>query len=157
MCCFPKSCAGSDGLSCLSVPVLSVYLSCLFPVYPRGARGRENQLVGALGRGKKVYVVCCQPGAVDDFGKGAGGTADVRALNAKNLPPAKSGEVIVMVTPVGLFMYCFIHFSFIIHSFMSFIQFSFIFIHVAFIFSFIHLFIYSCIHSFIHSSMHFFI
>ncbi|CAN0184305.1 unnamed protein product [Pylaiella littoralis] len=58
-----------------------------------------KKLVGAVGRGKKVYVVCCQPGAVDDFGKGAGGAADVRALNAKNLPPAKSGDVIVVVTP----------------------------------------------------------
>lgn len=60
--------------------------------------GFAKKLVGALsGGGKKVYVVCCEPGAVSAFGKGA---ADVRSLSAKNLPPVKPGDVQVVVTPV---------------------------------------------------------
>lgn len=58
------------------------------------------QLVGAIGKGKKAYVVCCQPGAKADFGSGVRGAADVRDINAKNLPPAKAGDVVVVVTPV---------------------------------------------------------
>lgn len=57
------------------------------------------QLVAALGRGKKVYIVCCEPGARAALGTVAG--ADVRDLNAKNLPPVKAGDVQVVVTPVG--------------------------------------------------------
>lgn len=58
------------------------------------------QLVGAIGKSKKAYVVCCQPGAKADFGTGVRGAADVRDINAKNLPPAKAGDVVVVVTPV---------------------------------------------------------
>ena len=58
-----------------------------------------RQLVGALGRGKKVYVVCCEPGARAALGTVAG--TDVRDLNAKNLPPVKAGDVQIVVTPVG--------------------------------------------------------
>ena len=65
--------------------VQTVYLCC--------------QLAGALGRGKKVYIVCCEPGARAALGTVAG--ADVRDLNAKNLPPVKAGDVQVVVTPVG--------------------------------------------------------
>ncbi|CBJ27451.1 conserved unknown protein [Ectocarpus siliculosus] len=66
---------------------------------------RENtlsfakKLVGAIGKSKKAYVVCCQPGAKADFGIGVRGAADVRDINAKNLPPAKAGDVVVVVTP----------------------------------------------------------
>lgn len=63
--------------------------------------GFAKKLVGALGRGgKKVYVVCCEPGAAGAFGEGVGGAADVRSLSAKNLPPVKPGDVQVVVTPV---------------------------------------------------------
>lgn len=55
--------------------------------------------MAAVGRGKKVYVVCCEPGAKAALGKLAG--ADVRDMGAKNLPPAKAGDVQVVITPVG--------------------------------------------------------
>ncbi|CAM9309029.1 unnamed protein product [Scytosiphon promiscuus] len=60
-----------------------------------------KKLVGAIGKGsKKVYLVCCQPGAMNALGKGSiGGAADVRNLEAKNLPPATSADVVVLVTP----------------------------------------------------------
>lgn len=57
------------------------------------------QLVGGLGRGKKVYVVCCEPGARAALGKSL--KADIRDMSAKNLPPAKAGDVQVVITPVG--------------------------------------------------------
>ncbi|CAM9437840.1 unnamed protein product [Laminaria digitata] len=56
-----------------------------------------KKLVGAVGRGKKVYIVCCDPSARVDLGQVSG--ADVRDLNAKNLPPVKAGDVQVIVTP----------------------------------------------------------
>lgn len=55
--------------------------------------------MGAVGRGKKVYIVCCDPSARVDLGQVSG--ADVRDLNAKNLPPVKAGDVQVIVTPVS--------------------------------------------------------
>lgn len=49
-----------------------------------------------------MYLVCCQPGAMNALGNGAiGGATDVRNLDAKNLPPATSGDIVVLVTPVS--------------------------------------------------------
>lgn len=70
----------------------SSFVSLVYTILP--------QLVGAIGKSKKTYVVCCQPGAKADFGSGVRGASDVRDINAKNLPPAKTGDVVVVVTPV---------------------------------------------------------
>ncbi|CAM9209906.1 unnamed protein product [Choristocarpus tenellus] len=56
-----------------------------------------KKLVGGMGWGKKVYVVCCQPGVRGDLAKTGG--ADVRDLDARNLPDAKKGDIQVIVTP----------------------------------------------------------
>lgn len=56
-----------------------------------------------MGWGKKVYVVCCDPGTKAALGKASSG-ADVRLMDAKNLPPAKAGDVQVVVTPVGAYI-----------------------------------------------------
>lgn len=47
-----------------------------------------------------MYVVCCDPGTKAALGKAPSG-ADVRLMDAKNLPPAKVGDVQVVITPVG--------------------------------------------------------
>ena len=46
-----------------------------------------------------MYIVCCEPEAKAVLGDVKG--LDVRDLNAKNLPPAKAGDVQIVVTPVG--------------------------------------------------------
>ncbi|CAM9698182.1 unnamed protein product [Discosporangium mesarthrocarpum] len=56
-----------------------------------------KKLIGGMGWGKKVWVVCCQPGVKSALTKS--GAADVRELSSKNLPQAKKGDVQVVVTP----------------------------------------------------------
>lgn len=58
-----------------------------------------SQLINALARSRRVYVACCEPGAKAIIGKDV--KADVRDLNPKDLPPAKEGDVQVVITPVG--------------------------------------------------------
>lgn len=57
-----------------------------------------KKLIAGMGWGKKVYVVCCDPGTKAALGKAPSG-ADVRLMDAKNLPPAKVGDVQVVITP----------------------------------------------------------
>lgn len=46
-----------------------------------------------------MFVVCCEPGVKAALTKGT--SADVRLMDPKDLPPAKTGDVQVIVTPVS--------------------------------------------------------
>lgn len=68
--------------------------ACLGPI------ADDCQLVAGLGRGKKLYVVCFELGVKKALSKAT--SAEVLMVNAKQLPPAKAGDVQLVITPVRL-------------------------------------------------------